>query len=38
MRVKGAFKPMAPLIRANGKKNLLDTTADLQGYLESTNP
>jgi uncharacterized protein YndB with AHSA1/START domain len=38
MRVKGAFKPMAPLIRANGKKNLLDTTAALQRHLEATEP
>jgi hypothetical protein len=34
MRVKGAFKPMAPMIRANGKKNLLETTAALKSYLE----
>jgi Polyketide cyclase / dehydrase and lipid transport len=38
MRVKGVFRPMAPLIKANGKKNLLDTTAALQRYLETTNP
>jgi hypothetical protein len=34
MRVKGAFKPMAPMIRANGKQNLLETTAALKSYLE----
>jgi hypothetical protein len=35
MRVKGLFKPMAPMMRANGRKNLLDTTAALKRHLEA---